>query len=377
LGYAIVMSVPDRKQAQGDRPNADRLLADAAGAAEAARARVGMAVADLTTPRGARISASTRMDLARLLAALVVAVEDDLRDRLVASWRGTAPASLIESLETSTLPIAAPILDRACVLGDPELVAALLCRVEAHRLSERMRPTGPLAQPILETFLQSGDEPLAALAMALLIARSRRANDLDAATVAVTDLPAELQHRLAWRIAAALRHYVLQTGALSAAEADRAFAAAVPAMLAGYDEDDSLEGRAMQVARRLHQRRKLDDALLARAFGEGEVALATAMLAVRGAIDFTAAWEMVADPEGSRLTLLLRGTGVARGTAAAILRDLAAAGVGGADLVQRLEAFDSLDPLAARDALRLWQCDPGYRRAIAELTDGLAGGNGR
>jgi uncharacterized protein (DUF2336 family) len=371
------MSVPDRKQAPGGEPHVDRLLAEAAGAAEASRARIGAAVIDLTTPRGSRISATTRMDLARLLAALVVAIEDDLRHRLITLWGDTVPASLITSLSASSLPIAAPILDRARVLGDADLIATLLCRVEAHRLADRMRPPEAPALPILESFMRSGDEPLAARAMALLTARSRRSNDLDAPTVAVTDLPAELQHRLAWRIAAALRHHVLAVGAVSAADADRALAAVVPAMLAGYDEDDSLEGRAMQVARRLHQRRRLDDALVGRAFAEGEVTLAGAMLAVRAGIDLVAAWEMIADTGGSRLTLLLRATGIGRAVAATILRDLAAAGVGSADLIERLDGFDRLDPLAARDALRLWQCDPGYRRAITELADGLASGGGR
>jgi uncharacterized protein (DUF2336 family) len=371
------MSVPDRKQAQGDRRHVDRLLAEAASAAEASRARIDAAVVDLTTPRGSRISATTRMDLARLLAALVVTIEDELRHRLIGLWRGTAPASLIESLADSALAIAAPILDRARVLGDGELVAALLCRVEAHRLADRMRPALPPGQPIIETFLQGGDERLAALAMALITARSRRSNDLDGRAIAVTDLPAELHHRLTWRIAAALRHHVLLLGAVSASEADRAFATVVPATLAGYDEEDSLEGRAMQVARRLHQRRKLDDALIARAFAEGEVTLATAMLAVRASIDLASAWEMIADPAGCRLTLLLRATGIGRNTAAAILRDIAAAGIGSADLVTRLDGFDGLDPLEARDALRLWQSDREYRRAIAELADGLATGSNR
>ena len=191
--------------------------------------------------------------------------------------------------------------------------------------------------------------------------------------VAATDLPAELQHRLVWRVAAALRRHVLLRGVVSEAETDRALVAAATATLAGYDEDDSLEGRAMQVARRLHQRRRLDDALIARAFAEGEATLAVAMLAARAGIDFPAAWEMVADPHGSRTMLLLRATGVRRGSAAAILRDLAAAGIGRLDAADRIEAFDGLDPLDARDALRPWQADPGYRRAVAELADGLAG----
>jgi hypothetical protein len=369
------MAVPDRMRVQDDRPSdVDRLLADAASAAEAARVRIDAAIADLTTPRGTRIAAATRMDLARLLAAIVVAIEDELRHRLIVLWAGAAAASLLESLATSELPIAAPILDRSRVLGDPELIAALLARVEANRLAERMRPAQPPAPSILDGFLQSGDEPLAALAMALLTARSRRHDELEGSAIAVTDLPAELQYRMVWRIAAALRHHVLQRGALSPVETDRGLAAAGAAMLAAYDEEDSLEGRAMQVARRLHQRRKLDDAMVARAFAEGEVVLAAAMLATRGGIDFAAAWEMIVDLDGSRLILLLRAIGVVRAQAAIILRALAAADVCAADVADRMKVFDDLDPLAARDALRLWQSDPGYRNAISEIANGLAGG---
>jgi hypothetical protein len=372
------MSLPDRMQAQDERSSeAARLLAVAAGAAASARVRIDAAIADLTTPRDTRIAAATCMDLAQLLAAIVVVIEDELRQRLIGLWSGIAPAALLESLAASELPIAAPILDRSRVLGDGELVASLLRRVEAHRLAERMRPADPPTPSIFDTFLESGDEPLATLAMGLLTARSRRQNDLAGGAIGVTDLSAELQYRMVWRIAAALRHYVLERGSVSPVEVDRGLTAAGAAMLAAYDEETSLEGRAMQVARRLHQRRKLDDAVIARAFGEGEVALATALLAARGGIDFSTAWEMIADPEGGRLTLLLRATGVGPRPAALILRELAAAGVGPANLVERMDVFDDLDPLVARDALRLWQADPGYLRAIADVADGLAGANRR
>lgn len=360
------MSVIDRMQPRGKPAYADRLLAEAARAANANRMRIAAAAADLATMRAETITEETRVDLARLLAGVIAVVEDDLRQGLIEQVAGDVAADLTESLGAGELAIAAPILDRAGVLGDADLVAVLLRRVETRRLADRLRPTTAPQQPLVETLLQSGDEPLAAMAMAMIVARSRQSRSVDSASPASTGLPAELQYRIVWRVAAALRHHILSRGAMSQPAVDRALTFAAQASLAGYDEDDTLEGRAMQLARRLHQRRRLDDALIVRAVDEGEPEIAVAAIAARASIDFASAWDMAGDRGGNRLTVLLRASNVARPAAARII-----GAVIGAEIVAvRIDAFDLLDPQLARESLRPWQADPGYRRAIAEIACG-------
>lgn len=370
------MSILERVQADGSAAAADRLLADAAAAAEAARARIAAAAAELFRPPERALGQDVRIAMARLLAGLVAAVEDDLRQRLIVRLARDTPPALVATLAAGDVAVAAPILERARLLGDADLVAALLRRAEEHVLTAALPPAGNSAAPLLDSLMQSGDEPLASAAMALLVAEGRRREELDSPLFARTDLPAELQHRLVWWVAAALRRYVLSRRAVAPVALDAALVAVANEALAGYDEGDTFEGRAMQLARRLHQRLRLDDALIVCAVGDGHFALAVAALAVRARIDFASAWEMAADAGGSRLTVLLRGAGCGRSAARDVARAFACAGGGAesaAGAAEWLAGYDWLDPLAAREAIRPWQLDGGYRRALSDLAAGLVG----
>ena len=369
------MSVMDREQVTRRAGSADRLLADAASAAEASHARIDLAVAELFHAQEPRLDDGMRLAMARLLAGFVATIEDDLRQRLLHRLSDGAPETLLAAFGDADVSIAAPILERARLLHDAELVAALLRRAEEHRLRALLPPAGEPAPSLIDTLMQGPDELLGGLAMALLVAETRCLHELEDPVLARTDLPAELQHRLVWWVAAALRRHILSRRAMATATVDRILIAAATEALAGYDEGDTVEGRAMQVARRLQQRRALDDAFVLRAVGEGHAALAVAALAVRAGIEFASAWEMTTDRDGSRLFVLLRATGFGRSAA----RDIAALFAcidpegGQEEGEDRIAAFDWLDPVAAREAIRPWQLDGGYRRALSELAAGLSG----
>ena len=370
------MSMLNREQAGGSDARIHGLLADAHSAAGATRDRVATAIAELGSPHDRRAGDATRAAMNRLLAGLVAAVEDDLRQRLIDVLASKAPAMLIDTLSATNVAIAAPILGHAHVLGDADLIATLLRRVEEQRLAAALPPLA--ADPgLLEAFLAADDEPLAVAATALVVAERRRADTMDSSLLARTDLPASQRNHVVWGVAAALSHYMLARAALPAAVVDRAMVTAAGNALAAYDEGATVEDRAMHLARRLHRRGLLDDALLRRAFEEGHLALAIAIVAVRAGIEYSAAWEMTVDTGGSRLLVLLRGVGVARRDVAVISALLGgAAGVGEDDIDARMVAFDRLDPGAARDAIRPWQYESGYGRALADLANGL-GGKGR
>lgn len=367
------MSMLNTEQAGGSDARGHGLLADAHSAAGASRDRVATAIAELGSPHDRRAGDATRAAMNRLLAGLVAAVEDDLRQRLIEALAARAPAMLLDTLAATNVAIAAPILGHAHVLGDAELIATLLRRVEEQRLVAALPPAVSDAG-LLDAFLEGDDAPLAAAAMALIVAERRRADTLDKSLLARTDLPAAQRQTLLWGVAAALSHYMLARAALPAAVVDRAMIAAVGDALAAYDEGDTVEDGAMHLARRLQRRGLLGDTLLRRAFEEGRLALATAIAAVRAGIDYAAAWEMTVDTGGSRLLVLLRGVGVARRDVAVISALLgAAAGVAEDEIDARMVAFDRLDPGSARDAIRPWQYETGYGRALADLAAGLGG----
>jgi hypothetical protein len=135
-------------------------------------------------------------------------------------------------------------------------------------------------------------------------------------------------------------------------------------LLAAYDEGDSLEARSMRLARRLHETKRLSDDLVEQALAQGALPLFTAALAVRTALGFASAWEILCDPRGRGIVFLLSAAGFARAQAAAILLSLA---TDEEAVAARLDLFDVTGAAFAAEALRLWQVNPGYREAIAEI----------
>lgn len=328
----------------------------------AARERLLIAAADLSLPERLRLSDWQRSKASSLWSKLIRTIEDELRADLAQEEAVQAHPSLAAALASAHVPIAVPILERAAV-RDHVLVATLVRRTEEHR---RARSRGTADMPFLVELIRDPDPIVAEHAMAVLTGQSRRFDSFDEPAAARTELSAELQHRLVWRVAAALRHYMVELHGFDAAAADQHVVAGAERLLASYDEGDTLEARAMRLARRLHETGRLDDGFVERILQEGMLTLLVAALAVRNALSHASAWDIVSEPRGRGAVFLLRAAGVERSHAAAILLMLAPA----EDAVAaQVDLFDVVDLASARDALRLWQANPGYREAIAELSE--------
>ena len=333
----------------------------------AARERFAVAATDLLLPEQTRLTEWQRITASRLLARLVRSVEEDLRARLAVRFE--AHEAVHAALSSAHVPIALPILERAQVLRDAELTAVLVRRVEEHRFWAARRAEE--GEEYLHALVRDADEGIAAEAMELVIARSRRFDRFQEPEMGRVELPAELQHRLVWAIAAALRHYIVQQHRIG--DVDGAVAEAAEAVIAGYDEGDSLESRAMRLVRRLAGAGRLDGEALARSAADGMLPLFVAGLAELTGLDQGAAWEVLSDPRGRGPAMLLRAAGVEREAAAVILLALNARGplVNGAEgdeTAAQLELYDTLDEPAARAVLRLWQAHPAYRASVARIS---------
>ena len=333
----------------------------------AARERFAVAATDLLLPEQARLTEWQRLTAAALLARLVRSVEDELRTRL--AERFETYEALHAALSSAHVAIALPILERAQVLRDAELTALLVRRVEEHRFW-KARPRAP-GEEFLAGLVRDRDPRVAAEAMELVIARSRRFDRFQEPTMGRVELPAELQHRLVWIVAAALRHYIVQHHDLGAVDA--AVEEEAAAVIAGYDEGDSLDAHALRLARILHRSDRLDGAALARMAEDGILPMLIAALAVLCALDQSAVWEVLSDPRGRGPALLLRAAGIARPDAAAVFLALNARGphltdAEGDAAAAQLELYDTVDAKAAREVLRLWQAHPAYRGSIARIS---------
>ena len=346
---------------RGKQNDAARLLL------AAARERFAVAATDLLLPDRARLTEWQRLTASALLARLVRSIEDDLRARLAIRFAGHE--ALHAALSSAHVPIALPILERAQALRDADLSTILVRRVEEHRFWTGR--TVAEADDFLFALVRDGDAGIAAEAMELVIARSRRFDRFQEPVMGQVELPAELQHKLVWIVAAALRHYIVQHHHL--AQVDAAVEEAALATIAAYDEGESLESRALRLAHRLQQAGRLNGESLARALADGMLPLFVAGIATLCALDQVAAWEVLSDPRGRGPALLLRAAGLEREQAAAILLALNArgpllSGAEGEATASQLELFDTVDRGAAQDVLRLWQADPAYRASVARIS---------
>ncbi|HEX8258343.1 MAG TPA: DUF2336 domain-containing protein [Allosphingosinicella sp.] len=337
----------------------------------AARERFSVAATDLLLPEASRLTQWQRITAAALLVRLVRTAEDALRTSLADQFRGHE--ALHAAFSSAHVPIALPLLERAQVLRDAELGTVLVRRVEEHRFWKEQADAAADRSELMLALVRDEDAAVASLAMAVTIARSRRFDQFHEPVMGETELPAEIQHRLVWMIAAALRQYMIQQHGLSPGEADEGIAAAAGELIRGYDEGDSLEAACTRLARRLDQTERLDDATLARFLEEGQLPLFIAAIGVRAALDYAATWEVLSDPRGRGPALLLRSAGVGRDHAANILLILNArgrmfSGSEGDAAAAQLDLFEATAEAEARQVLRLWQVDPGYRAAIARLS---------
>lgn len=364
-------------QARSSEHTADEraaaLLEAVPRAAQTARERIAAAVTDLFRPESYRLSDLQRTLMTRLLGQITGAIEDDLRARLLARPDLPESEELRASLGAAHVEIARPIVERAGLLRDAGLVAVLLRRSEEYRLVGQLRKAAiGQERGLLDGLLSHADTRVAEAAMALLIAESRRNDRFDEPVLARTDLDAELQARLTWRIAAALRDYGVRVHGLAPAGIDGAVAGAAAEALADHDPAATLEACAMRLAGLLDEAGMLTDAALAEALGGGRLALYVAMLAVRAELPFDTAWDLAIGFTGSGChAVLLRALDLPREAAVPLV--IAVEGASGgddADLARWIEAFAAMSAEEARAAIRPWRFDSGYRTALAELAAG-------
>jgi hypothetical protein len=336
----------------GELDGAAQLLASA-------RARVAAAMADLALPEALRLSDRQRITVSHLLRRLVGDIEDELRSALVVRFAADEDEPLSAALSSASLAIAVPVLEGRGALADSALFALLLRRAEEHRLA-RAAPE----RRLLTALAGDGDEAVAAAAVSLLIAESRRLDAFHEPLLASGDLPAEVAHGLAWTVAAALRTYLIARHGIAPALADSAVTAAAAAWLGDYDEGAGADALARRLALRLEESGRLDDALLVQAVGEGALPLFLAGLSLRTGLDLPALWELLPDAAGRGPAIVLRAAQVGREAAASILLQLAGREEAAA---AQLDLYDALDSAEARRHALLWRLDPAYRSAVARL----------
>ena len=375
---ATAESLPSADRAVPERISAaDVVLANAARAARSGHVRLAALTSDLFRDVDFPVDEHRRTQMRAMLDDLIRASEGRLRRDVADRLEPSSPPAPVMALRNMMLPIAQPVLDAAGGTGDTALVAVLARRVDEHRLIRQARIAAMqdpelIARNLFEELLSHRDAGLAATAHHVAALMPARAGAYAEPTVSPADLPAAGQAALTWRIAAALRSWLATQDGLLPAAVDRAVAGAAGAIVTDMARVTGADDAALALARAMLRAGVADDAATVALAAEGHVAVAVAGLALRVGITMAAAWDMVIDPDGARLVLLLRAAGIERSAAAALLLRWPDGGVSIDRIADRMAGYDALPIAAAQEAIDLHRLDPAYLRALDELTARLA-----
>jgi hypothetical protein len=343
------MSTDERDIDDGDRHGASQLLARAAAALGRADRGLAQTIDDFFIDEDARLDDRTRATLAVTLAAMVAAVEGDLRHRAARSLAAAGEG--------------ASVFDRliaAGMLRDPALMRELIDRTRLDLLADALTSAAPDDQgaaSLLARLTASADTHVAGTARATMAAEGRRRAFLDTGRLSHTELPAELHHRLVWWVAAAIREQ------LADGDAGRVMADAALRALGGHDESDRIEGAATRLAAAIDPLPGELPALLTHSLGDRSVAVFVALLAFALRFDFGVARQLVV-AGGDPLWLALRAIDLDRATIARI--GLALSGDVEA-FADKLDAIVGVDPTEARALLAPLALPADFRAATAAL----------
>jgi hypothetical protein len=350
---------------------AKKLLARAAAADVCAFQGLKVAIDDFFLPEDQRLDERTRSALGTLLRGLVETVEAEIRVQGARLLGARGEAKLASALDDPGAPMLAR-LARSGLLRDPELMGELMARVRQELIGNAL-PMNASADPerpsLINRFVQHPDRVVAASAMAVLIAESRRRGSPESGQLTHTELPAELHHRLIWWVAAALRERVAEDADGSMDALDRALSDAAQRSLAAYDEGERLEAAAMRFAAAIDAQPAELPGMLVESLGDRRIVLFTALLAHAMGVSYALARDIVLDPTADRLWLAFRALELARDTIAKTGYALCEA-----DPRRDLESFaDLLDAISAigsaeaRAALAPMKLHPDYRAAVLAL----------
>lgn len=324
-------------------------------AEERAERHAADAVADFFLD-GGRLDERTRLVTQDLIGQAVRALDAAIRRhaaRLLAQLGDDPSAERLLGIRTDL----AKWLSRPGALP-ADLTAEFIAQARHDILTEALpvEVTGPEETSLAVRLTTAPDPVVAGAAAAMLGAEARRRTG-----AGESELPAELHHRLAWRVAAALR--VVAGGG---AALDRALAEAARRSIAAHDEGERLDAAAMRLASAIDARPDERGPLLVSALGDRRLALFVAVLAHALDLDFAEVRALVIAPDDDRLWICLRAAALGRTEIARIAFALSEADPRRdiERLADRLDAIAAIDVMAAAGALAPLALPPEFRLAI-------------
>lgn len=376
-----------------DRPiDVQALLDLAANRSTAARSQLLSAIVDLFLPAGQRLTDQQRALMTDVLGRLLGSIEMEVRQHLVEALM-RSPVELPEleaQLANDAIEVARPILERSKVIRDTDLMEVVLQCAEEHRMAIAVREglSAPVVEAlvekgirsgeddVLETLIRNEDAVLSRRAMELLVAESKRNGQFQQPLLTRNDLPIDLAYQMYWWVTATLRRHILRNFVVDQAILDPMIERAAKRAMVDHDDTQSVQTRAMQLARRLDELGELTDSFFLRTLRQGRLSLFAAGLSARARISFSTAWKIITDPGHESFIVLAKSVDISRDATASMV--LVLDGLNNASvrppslLTEILRLFDDLDLAGARRVMQYWQLDADFKNAIDAMAQDAA-----
>lgn len=346
------------------------MLARAASADSRARSALNASITDAFLPAEGRLDDRTRAALATMIEAMVAVVEGELIEYSTRLLTTREQRAVADRLVQDPVPIVERLAD-AGLLRDADFVAECLSRVQLELLTAGLPvDAGPDADApsLLARLAQSSDRVVATAAAATMIGESQRRQMNEGRGLTGTGLPPSLHTRLVWWVAAALRDRASE-GLNDQAGLDRAIVEAALRNIAAHDGDDRVEAAAMRLAEAVDAQPAELPALLDEILRDGRLTALAGFIAHALGARYELGRELIVDPVGDRLWLVLRSLNVPRETIARLGFHLSEA-----DPRRDVDAFadaldlaSSIDPATARLAVAPLSLHPDFRAALLAL----------
>lgn len=340
-----------------------RLASYAAEAERAAEQRLAVGIEDIFLSQPGRLDDRTRAATLRLAETTIGATEQqvagDAARALMAIGRRDAAAVL-----GSNRAVAWPRLLDAGLMRDTDLIGGLIAQARVDLLEESLAALrAPDAGATIVTMLiEHGDAAQRAAASDYLLTDGMRRVGGEGRRAV---LPAAVQARIVWWVAAALRE---RLGAEGGVAGDMALCEAAQHRIARAGEWQ-MDAVAVRLAHALAPTDANRGTLMVRALESARLPLFAALLAEAIDVDVAAARSLVLDSASDRLWLALRAAGLNR-DAIARAGFLLSEADRERDLTMLIEVLDplgALDPAAATEAIATLRLPDDFRAAVRAL----------
>lgn len=318
--------------------------------------------------------------LRRIIHEVEMTLRRPLAERL--AERNDVPRELIDTLANDEIEVAHPVLLASELLHDGDLVEIVHHRTSEHQLAIALRkalnesvtdaPAQTATEDVIKTMLKNANARISKGTMAYLVDQSKRVDTYQNPLMTRAELEPELARRMHWRVAAALRKYIVENFEVDPTELDDTLEDTVKEAIGEAAAESDKVRTAVELADRLAESDEITPKLLVQVLRQGEVALFEALFAKLTGLRLRLARRLLFEPGGEALAVACKAAGLDKPACASlfVLSRKARSDEGVVnqrELTRVLELFDNVKVEAAREMLKQWRRDPDYLDAIRRL----------